>query len=132
MDANNITAMLSTGDLRAILDSINVDEREDMVLVNPDGRGENASLVLVRVGRSMIMHAEGMPLEITVHDHDGDDAACFAQAVEGVRDRVAEGNALAMQVREHPGAQEMIACGLPAILAARMNGLDVPAELLDI
>jgi hypothetical protein len=71
-------------------------------------------------------------MEITVHNHDGDDgddAACFARAVEDTRDRVAEGNALAMQVREHPRAQEMIALGFPAILAARMNGLGVPAEL---
>ena len=131
MDVNSsIRSAVAEGSLDSVLATLVPDDRYDLVLVNPDVRVGNDPYVLTRVGRAIVIQMGPERLMVHVHGHGPEhDEDCWAGIVREAEDAVAAYNAVALAVREHPGAQAMIARGFPPTMAATFHGLRLPDEL---
>ena len=127
MDSTIMRAMISDGNLTATLDRLDVDAREDYTVVDPNASNDNETLTLARIGRAVIMVQSNNRMMVHVHGHGPEqDDACWTAQVEFVSNAVAAFNAVALQVRDHPGVQAMIVAGFPVEMAAAFHGIDPP------
>lgn len=99
---------LATGDVRAMLDALGPDNREEYTVISPYAGQPDGVIIFARVGRAVILVEPNGETVIAVHDHaDVSDEECWQKNADDIRARVVEANEQAQALRDSPLAYLM-------------------------
>ena len=127
----SIRDMLSKGDVRAILDMLDMDRREEYTLRSINVNVADGTVVIAQIGRAMIV-ADQHSTQITVHGHDeADDDECWEHLTTSTARDIDAHNVLADGIRADVGAQRLLSAGASEEMVAhawqmRQRGLAGP------
>jgi len=129
MDASsNVTAMLAEGDLRGILDSLSMDQREDFAMVSPIAGTPDGVVTYATMGKVNILVQPNGTMDIHAHNSAERARECWEAKVIELRELVDQGNQAAYRAQKDPRAQALLRMGAPAdlIVGALMEADEVP------
>jgi hypothetical protein len=124
-----IRALLSNGDIQAILAMLGTDRREDFQVADLMG-GTAGTITIAQVGRTLITVMPDGVAQVKVHTHDAlRDAECWDRLVAELAALVEQHNATAQAVASNPMAQMLLAMGAPReVIEGALNGADTDPD----
>jgi hypothetical protein len=114
MDASsNVTAMLTEGDLRGILDSLSMDQREDFVVVSPVAGTPDGVVTFATVGKVNILFQPNDTMDVHAHKSAERARRCWDEKVIELREMIDHANRVARRAQQDPRAQALLRMGAP-------------------
>lgn len=130
MDTNSsIRTMLANGSIRDILDELGMDRTYEVTVMDIM-TGQQGTILMAQVGRSVITLMPSGIAQVGVHHHDETlDEQCWTGLVQELDRTAAEHNAMAESITSNPLAWSLARLGAPPeVIEEILNGSQPVAE----